>query len=652
MQRLDQDTLSVARLVRAAPGAMVLCRRDGDRVSCVSLSQALADIDGVSIEGHLGRTPTEVLPEIGPVHEAAMSSVFATGEPRRIELRGPTPASPGVERTYRARYAPVWDAEGREVEYVVGLVEETTELERSRCRIRVLDESGELLATTLDAGLALARLADVLVESFTDFVVVRLLPYAGGLPEVFLVRHADPAVERLIRSTIERFPLPPGWPVGPPAVIASGRPELVPDFPAARSAFARDADHERALEELGVRSVMTVPLTVGERRHGAITVGRIDSTWRFDEEDLTIMLEIARRAGMAVENARVHAVVANLASASDALEQLDEGVVLVGANGRVLRMNAAAESLLGTPRDEALGREPCRVNDCMKAMVSSALDVTPGARATFSEPMACPGHAAGRWMSVTRTSSSAGCVYTLRDVTSSYDLERLTDEFVATVSHELLTPLTILQGGAQTLRDLGQMLDQRTQDALLEDMATNAQRLACVVTGILRSRQLGSGTFTPTPAAVDVRDLARSVLEQWAGLVPEGIELVDGCGEDPVVAMADPDALRQVLVNLVDNAIRYSPDGGTITVRATALQDEVELQVSDTGMGIPFVHRDRVFDKFVRLDAQHRSARGGSGLGLYVSRKLARAMGGDVSIADGTDGGTAVTVRLPRAEAS
>lgn len=644
-----KDTLAVGRLMRAAPGALMLWGRVDERLSCVSVSQALADMDGVSIEGHLGKAPSEVLPEIGPVHERAILTVFATGDARCIELRGPTPASPGVDRAYRAQYAPVWDHAGHQVEYVIGLVEETTELERSRSRVRVLDESGELLGTTLDAGLALARLADMLLESFTDFVVVRLLPYGGGLPEVFLVRHREPAVERVIRSMIERFALPADFPVGPPAVIASGRPELLPDFAAARSAFALNAEHERALEELGVRSMLSVPLTIADRRHGALTIGRIDNTWPFDEEDVTIMIEIARRAGMAVENARVHGVVANLASASDALEQLDEGVVMVGANGLVLRMNAAAESLLGTPRQDALGRPPGRVNECMRAMVASALDVTPGERVSFSKPMACPGHAVGRWMSVTRTSSRAGCVYTLRDVTSSYDLERLTDEFIATVSHELLTPLTVLQGGAQTLRDLGPMLDQETQAALLEDMATHSQRLAGVVTGILRSRQLGAGNFEPQPEAVDVCDVARSVLAEFVELAPDGVELRDETGREPCIARADPKALRQVVVNLVDNAIRYSPDGGTVTVRTATHGDVVQLQVSDDGMGIPFIHRDRVFEKFVRLDAQHRYARGGSGLGLYMSRKLVRGMGGEISITDAVDGGATFTVRLPRA---
>lgn len=183
MAPLHLDTLAIDRLLRASPAAMMLWSRQGARLSCVSVSQALADIDGVSIDGRLGRSPSEVLPEIGPIHERAILAVFDTGEGRSIELRGPTPASPGVERAYRAQYAPVREVDGGGVEYVIGLVEETTELERSRSRVRVLDESGELLATTLDAGLALARLSDMLLESFADFVVVRLLPYGGGMSE-------------------------------------------------------------------------------------------------------------------------------------------------------------------------------------------------------------------------------------------------------------------------------------------------------------------------------------------------------------------------------------------------------------------------------------------------------------------------------------
>lgn len=180
-------------------------------------------------------------------------------------------------------------------------------------------------------------------------------------------------------------------------------------------------------------------------------------------------------------------------------------------------------------------------------------------------------------------------------------------------------------------------------------MATHSQRLACVVTGILRSRQLGAGAFEHRPIAIDVCDVARSVVAEFSRLAPQGIELCDETGDEPCIARADPDALRQVVASLVDNAIRYSPGGGRVEVRVDRFDDVVQLQVSDEGMGIPFVDRDRVFEKFVRLDPQHRQARGGSGLGLYMSRKLVRGMGGEISVSDGADGDATLTVRLPAA---
>jgi two-component system phosphate regulon sensor histidine kinase PhoR len=254
---------------------------------------------------------------------------------------------------------------------------------------------------------------------------------------------------------------------------------------------------------------------------------------------------------------------------------------------------------------------------------------------------------AGRelWLSMVAVSLDDDTVYAFRDATHDRRLEELRSQFVATISHELRTPLASLHGAALTLREHN--LPAETQDDLLDMIAEQSNRLANLVEEILVAGQLDAGslsvvadTFDPEELVRGVATVARSrvVAERRIDVeVPPVLPRVHGDGE----------RTRQVLLNLLDNAIKYSPPGGRIEVRLAVVGDRLRFIVQDQGLGIPVGEQERIFDKFYRLDPDQRRGIGGTGLGLYICRELVRSMHGSIWVESETGKGTTFAFELP-----
>jgi len=254
-----------------------------------------------------------------------------------------------------------------------------------------------------------------------------------------------------------------------------------------------------------------------------------------------------------------------------------------------------------------------------------------------------------RWVAVTGVAFDEGVVYALRDVSDEYAFEQARSDFVATASHELRTPLAAVYGAARTLRRTDIEMPADLRERFLEIILSETERLTTIVSQILVAGQLEEGRLDLATAATDLKSLVESVLDSTRLRAPEHIELRVEQNGDAAVALADEDKLRQVLVNLLDNAIKYSPDGGEVTVELAGGAGRVRLTVRDRGLGIPPGEQERVFEKFYRLDPALTRGVGGSGLGLFISRELVSRMGGSLTIRSEPGEGAAFVVDLPAA---
>ena len=255
------------------------------------------------------------------------------------------------------------------------------------------------------------------------------------------------------------------------------------------------------------------------------------------------------------------------------------------------------------------------------------------------------------WISISGVQFEDGIVYAFRNLTEERALDELKGEFVATVSHELRTPLAAIYGAAQTLRRADVQLGEENRERLLEVIAAESERLSRIAGEILLASNLDSGRFSVERQQLDVEELVTEVVDEMRALIASRqdivIDLVANGGLSPVAG--DGDKLRQVLINLLDNAVKYSPDGGRIEVRVEPHDNCVRFVITDEGLGIPHGEQQRIFGKFYRLDPRLTRGVGGTGLGLYICRELVRRMEGRLSVTSSEGRGSSFVVDLPAA---
>ena len=320
-----------------------------------------------------------------------------------------------------------------------------------------------------------------------------------------------------------------------------------------------------------------------------------------------------------------------------------EGVIATDARERIITANPAARRMLGYGASQPLPDLPQlfrtkQARDAVQAvidgesLVEREIELDGSAVLLSGRPL--PG---------------GGTLLVLHDVSDLRRLETVRRDFVANVSHELKTPLTSISGYAETLGH--ELPDAETTRRFLGVILANAKRMQRLVDGLLDLSRIESGGWRPAPERLDVAAVAR---ETW-NLVGERI--LDGrptmslqvlTGAETV--WADPDAFRQVLANLFDNAVRYTPADGEITVRAWAGNRGVFVAVKDRGPGIPREHLPRIFERFYRADAGRARAEGGTGLGLAILKHLVEAHGGHVQVESELSRGTTFTCWLPDAQ--
>lgn len=360
-------------------------------------------------------------------------------------------------------------------------------------------------------------------------------------------------------------------------------------------------------------------------RSGIAEIDELSQTLRQTQQELQARFE-ALQHERAESEALVNAMV--------------EGVIASDARGRVITANPAARRLLGYPESGPIPDLP-RLFRAKAAR--DVVDATLGGAAVLDRELELDGRSL---LVNSRSLPNGGAVLVLHDVSEVRRLEAVRRDFVANVSHELKTPLTSISGYAETLLTDDPDVDTRRQ--FLRTIIANAQRMQRLVDDQLDLARIESGRWQPVPGLLEVAPSAR---DAWAprapGAAAVGIRFLVQPGPGAELVRADPEALRQILGNLFDNAIRYTPEGGSISCWSLAEEGGVTIGVSDTGAGIPGEHLPRVFERFYRVDPARSREAGGTGLGLAIVKHLVEGHGGRVRAESELGRGTTVRLWLP-----
>jgi PAS domain S-box-containing protein len=410
----------------------------------------------------------------------------------------------------------------------------------------------------------------------------------------------------------------------------------------------------------GTTAAMMVPVSHEGRVVGVVQV--MSDTGAYTPEQLEVVDGLVVQMAAAVRNARLQrerlrleaaeaaalAVAGEREQAAQVLDAVGDGIFLVDVAGVVRLWNRAAELATGLPGAGTVGR---RVADLFPEWEAVAERIPVAERGLAARSVTVPLAVGGveLWLSfVAVRSTDDGVVYAFRDLTGERRLDEEKSDLIATISHELRTPMAAVYGAAQTL--LRPDLDPASEQGrrLLEMIASQSARLSRITEEVLLASRLDRGDVTIEPDLVDVGELVLATAEaiRQHEDAPIAVELPP----EPPQAAADSGRLQQVLLNLLDNAAKYGGDD-TVTVRVEDTDAVVRISVADSGPGILPAEQERIFEKFYRSDPHLTHGPSGTGLGLYISRELVRRMGGRLDVRSEPGAGATFVVDLPRAQA-
>jgi len=351
---------------------------------------------------------------------------------------------------------------------------------------------------------------------------------------------------------------------------------------------------------------------------------------------------------------RIQALESERTKIATILDSMVEGVIALDHQGRVIVMNPAARHILHVKMDGVEGQALLEVirNRQLADMVEQSRTLGPNEQHRREVELYLPVH---RILEVSAMplpleSVARGMVLVLHDITELRRLERVRVEFVANVSHELRTPLTAIKGYLETLLDEAPA-EPATHRRFLEIAYTHADRLGRLIKDLLSLSDIETGRVALHPIVVGLHtfvDETLTIFEMAVGMKNLSCE---NRIDSHLSIRADPDRLSQILVNLIDNAVKYTPSGGRIIFDAQSLaHDQIGLKVTDTGQGIPPDDLARVTERFYRVDKARARVEGGTGLGLAIVKHLVQLHGGTLRIESEVGKGTTVEVVFPAAQ--
>ena len=430
---------------------------------------------------------------------------------------------------------------------------------------------------------------------------------------------------------------------------------LIGDIVGSRSAraIADVGDDPRAAEAdpmlaSGNAAFLGVPMIGPEGGvHGVLAVyDERPRQWR--EEEIEALEALAGSAAAARVNARLYQGVKHEQQRSEAiLANVADGIVAVDREGKVVLWNPAAEQITGVPARDALGRTTLQA-------LGRGLE-SDGTGSGGSRLIAVRRGGDEAWLSLSEAVMTdpaggvAGRIFAFRDISIERAVEQMKSDFVSTVSHELRTPLTSIYGFAETLLRQDVLFGKAERRTFLQYIASESERLTSIVDRLLSVAQLDTGAISVQLAETDVGQLlSETVLSAESALAENGHRFVVTLEDEPLAVEADRDKLGQVISHLLDNAVRYSAAGGTVTIAARRTDSAVEVRVEDEGVGIPRAEQERIFRKFYRGESAARTVgAGATGLGLFLAEGLVTAMGGRIRVDSDEGRGSTFILELP-----
>ncbi len=614
--RIDATARAV---IDCAPGPVLALGRD--RAICV-WNSAAERMFGWTAAEVLGLEPPIIPRELRAEHNAVLERT-ASGGPVSLATRRISKA--GEMLDLRMDTAALIDDSGERLGWII------------LCHLS--DEDGAVRHHMAERARVVRRLGDVVADMNADLDTEAVLDrIAASLREL---TRADAGGFVLIEGERLRLVSMDGLPAELRGRTADMPSSLVGELMRSGNSVLMRTGESGRFDDLiwsalpGLHTITLSLSYVAGKPYGALYA--LYSRRKVGHVDLELLELLAGHASVALSNATTFAeVVRQRAHERAVIDSSADGIAVLDGDGLVRQWNPAAHALTGVPAAQAAGKPP-----------PFPLP-EPGATLTCRLSNS-------RWIDVLCTvlEGRDEQVVDFRDVTAAKELEEAKDLFLATTSHELRTPITVVQGFASTLASRWDKLPDSDRRMAVQTIAERAESLARLVDQLLLGSRAGANRLTVSNEPFDLARLLTEAATVFRPLSDRHVLATDIPGDLPA-AHGDAGATDSIISQLLENAFKYSPDGGTVTIAARAVAEDgtVEVTVRDEGIGIAPADVERVFERFVQGEAGDRRRFGGIGLGLYIVRQLARAQGGEVCAAAGPDGGTIMRLTLRQAAAA
>ncbi len=411
------------------------------------------------------------------------------------------------------------------------------------------------------------------------------------------------------------------------------------------------------LRSTGHRECIAAPLVEGDHGLGVLRVFDRGGPEGFEQGGLAVLEALAGEATRAmIKSELLETILGERHKLAQIVGQTSDGILTLSPAGVIQTWNGAFERMTGFTSQEMVGTT--RIADLV--MLDAGGTEVPMAR-WADDVVSLPNDVQietqsgqTRWLSCSYTrvadadAEPSLLIVVARDATEAREVERLKDDFVATVSHELRTPLTPIKGWAATLLQLGDRLDGGQREEGIKAIHRHAERLENLVTNILEVTKIERGLLERRESLVDVATVVERVVTDFRMANPSRVIQYSVIGKG-LRTKGDELWTTQIVTNLVANAMKYAPTEEPVIVSVGRNNGHIKVEVIDRGPGIPPEEMETVFERFRRLGDHMTRTTGGSGLGLYIARQLAQAVGGTVAVTDTPGGGATFTLKLPSA---
>ncbi len=661
-KQAEVDQLRLAAIVKSSDDAIVSKTLDG---IITSWNLAAERMFGYTSQEAVGQHITLIIPLELRAEEEMILAKLRKGEHidhfETVRMR-----KDGSRLDISLTISPIKNSAGQ----IIGaskIARDITESKRLRRDLEFLADASKVLSSSLDYRATLQAIARLAVPHVADWCAIEVLDEGGAL-EPLAIAHVDPHKVQWAEELRKKYPVNMEAAHGIPQVLRTGNSELIPivsnDL---LLATAVDDEHLQVLRALGFTSGMIVPLLIDGKAEGTLTFALAESSRHYTQADLIMVEELASRASLAIQNARLYQAVQQSRDQLDIILQgVADGIVVYAPDSHIIYANEAIARMSGYSSAEHMLAEQQRMLFSRYELIDEQGRPFPHTRLPYlrvfvgePEVQAVIGlREVGsgqpeRWSLVTSRpvsgpSGEVALVVTIvHDITERLLVERRKDAFIGMASHELKTPVTSLKGFTNILqRHLTRQGDAQGLHYLAR-MDAQIDRLTALISELLDISRMQSGNLVMREETVALDALIEETVEAEQAASATHRLLIEG--NTGVQVVGDQERLRQVFVNLLTNAIKYSQRAEKVIVRLVRDDGsrQATVSVQDFGIGIDQAHHEQIFERFYQVAEAEEKTYPGLGIGLYISREIVKRHRGRLWVESSKGNGATFFVALP-----